>query len=202
MNQPYRSARSPLLVALACVAGCTTPPPTAPEATASSAREDILVLRSLRVERNAKSEWCTAERTGFEPVAGGFRFEDRYSMWSLTARPDLGRVVNAKSHVVGELRGCFAQTADPRTVLFYAESRIAELPLIGNGLCTMVRPDFPEKGIAGWRCHLEVRGLPAPYVGGLLTTNSVTSKQAIGDLSDPPGYVQASIATMRLWRTQ
>lgn len=40
----------------------------------------------------------------------------------------------------------------------------------------------------------------APYVGGLLTTNTLTSRAAFGGDSDPPGYTQASIATIRLWK--
>lgn len=191
-----------MLTVLAGGAGCSTSPPNTPQPAETSAREDIFVLRSLRLERSAKSAWCTAERTGFTPVAGGFLLEDRYSMWAVTVHPDTGRVASAKSREVGELRACFAQAAEPRVVHFHAEGRIAGLQLIGDGQCTIVRPDFPENGISGARCHLEIRGLPAPYVGGMLTTNSVNSRQAIGDVSDPPGYVQPSIATIRLWRMQ
>jgi hypothetical protein len=43
--------------------------------------------------------------------------------------------------------------------------------------------------------------LTAPYVGGVLTTNAVTSQAAFGSEIDPPGYTQASIATIRLWGT-
>ena len=203
MSQPCFAVRLIMLAILAGAAGgCTTAPTNTPEAATSSAREEIFVLRSLRLERSAKSTWCTAERTGFTPVAGGFLFEDRYSMWSVSMQPDLGRIVNAKSHVAGDLHACFAQMEPRGTVHFYAEGRIAGLPMVGNGQCAQVRPDFPQKGVSGWRCHLEIRGLPAPYVGGLLTTNTVNSQQAIGDVSDPPGYVQASIATIRLWRAQ
>jgi hypothetical protein len=42
--------------------------------------------------------------------------------------------------------------------------------------------------------------LPAPYLGGLLTTNTMTSQAALGGDTNPPGYTQASIATLRLWR--
>jgi len=51
-----------------------------------------------------------------------------------------------------------------------------------------------------FRCYLELRDLPTGYVGGQLTTNTVVSRQGIGESSDPPGYVQPSIATIRLWR--
>jgi hypothetical protein len=50
------------------------------------------------------------------------------------------------------------------------------------------------------RCFMELSGLPAPYVGGQLTTNTVGSRNALGDRTDPPGYTQPSIATIRLWK--
>ena len=62
--------------------------------------------------------------------------------------------------------------------------------------------DFPESGLFPVRCHLILSGLPAPYVGGLLTTNTMTTKAAFGGDSDPAGYTQASIATIRLWKAR
>ena len=38
------------------------------------------------------------------------------------------------------------------------------------------------------------------YIGGVLTTNTLNSKKLVGQESDPPGYVQPSIATVRLWK--
>ena len=52
------------------------------------------------------------------------------------------------------------------------------------------------------RCQLVLDGLPAPNVGGLLTTNTITSKAGFGDETNPPGYTQASIATIRLWKSR
>jgi len=48
--------------------------------------------------------------------------------------------------------------------------------------------------------NTKVRRLPPPYVGGLLTTNAMTSAAAFGGDTEPLGYTQASIATIRLWR--
>jgi hypothetical protein len=62
------------------------------------------------------------------------------------------------------------------------------------------RQDFPEQGLRLFRCFLDLSGLPEQYVGGHLTTNTVGSKQNIGAVSEPPGYVQPSIATVRLWK--
>lgn len=181
-------------------AGCSALPPVSSSST-SPAREDIFVLRSERQERLTQTGWCTLQRTGFAPISGGFHFEDGYAMWVVALDED-GRLANPRTKKIGELRACFAQTAEPRVVSFYAEARVAGLPLVGQGQCVLLRPDFPEAGISAARCHLDLRGLPAPYLGGLLTTNSVNSRQAIGPVSDPVGYVQPSIATIRLWRTQ
>jgi hypothetical protein len=37
-------------------------------------------------------------------------------------------------------------------------------------------------------------------VGGLLTTNSIGSLKDMGLETDPPGYTQSSIATIRVWK--
>jgi hypothetical protein len=72
----------------------------------------------------------------------------------------------------------------------------------GNGECRAVKFDFPDAGLFPVRCQLILSGLPAPYVGGLLATNTVTSKAPFGRDTDPPGYTQASIATIRLWKSK
>jgi hypothetical protein len=188
---------------VAALIGCAVqkPPPTAP--VMASSREDIFVLRSLREERIAKSDWCTPARTGFEHSdlsKGGFVVEDGFSMWAVATDADDGRIINAKVDKVGQLRACFGSTADPKTIGFFTEGRIASLTFTGAGTCVVLRPDFPEKGITHLRCFLELRNLPAPYVGGVLTTNTVNSKTPLGDTTDPVGYVQSSVATVRLWR--
>lgn len=187
------------------VVGCATQAPATTEQATVGAREEILVLRSVKEESAAKPDWCTPARTGFEPLdasRGGFLSEDRYSMWAVTVRPADGRISDAKANKVGELHACFRSTADPKSFGFFTEGRIAGVTFSGNGNCLVLRLDFPEKGIRPVRCFLEIRDLPAPYIGGVLTTNSVTSKAALGDATDPPGYVQSSIATIRLWRTR
>jgi hypothetical protein len=68
------------------------------------------------------------------------------------------------------------------------------------GNCLLTRADYPEPGITGFRCYLDLSNLPPEYVGGQLTTNSINSRNTLGGVSDPPDYVQASIATVRLWK--
>ena len=123
-------------------------------------------------------------------------------MWAVAVRPGDGRITDAKVNKVGERHACSGSTTDPKVVSFFTEGRVAALSFTGSGNCLGLRPDFPERGITSFRCFLELRDLPAPYVGGVLTTNTVLSRADLGDVSDPPGYVQPSIATIRLWRTR
>jgi hypothetical protein len=43
-------------------------------------------------------------------------------------------------------------------------------------------------------------GLSHGFIGGHLTANTVNSRQPLGGMTDPAGYTQSSIATVRLWR--
>lgn len=184
------------------LSGCATPGPVPGEAPDARAREDIFILRSLREERTPKSTWCTAERAGFAPFNSEFLLDDRFTMWSVQVQARDGRVTDSRAGQAGNLRACFGQTPDPKLVNFYAEGQIGGLPVVGNGECLRLQADHPEKGITTYRCHLTLRGLPSPYVGGLLTTNSLVSGAILSGDSDPPGYVQTSIATIRLWRSK
>jgi hypothetical protein len=71
-----------------------------------------------------------------------------------------------------------------------------------TGQCTRLKTDFPEPGITVWTCFLELSGLKDPYKGGMLTTSTVDSRNPLGETSDPPGYTQPTIATVRLWRRE
>ena len=164
----------------------------------AASREDIYVLHSLREERIVESSWCTSGRTGFVPL--GEALEERFGLWSVQAEPGTGRVADAKTSKVGEIRTCSAETLDPRVVNFYAEGKLGELPFTGNGDCRLVQADYPERGIAALRCYLELRGLPSEYQGGLATSNTLVSGAVLGGETDPPGYLQTSIATFRLWK--
>ena len=182
--------------------GCATPSTNPVSASTADPHEEIYVLRSLREARTATSNWCTPERIGSSPTARGFMIEDRYTMWSVTVQPKDGRIADAKAGSVGELHACFGSTTDSKVVSFYTEGQIAGLPFTGRGDYLNARVDFPEKGITTFRCYLNLADLPAPYVDGSLATNTINSKAVLGAVSDPPGYVQASIATIRLWRSR
>ena len=43
----------------------------------------------------------------------------------------------------------------------------------GRGNCLSTRENYPEPGINGFRCYLDLTDLPPEYVGGQLTTNTI-----------------------------
>jgi hypothetical protein len=162
--------------------------------------EEIYILRSIREPHEPAANWCAPARTGFEPFpAEAERF---FSFWSVQTRPEDGRVVETKERRVAELRGCFGATSERARQNFYAEIKLGSLSLRGLGECLALQIDVPEAGLYPVRCQLILSGLPAPYAGGLLTTNTITSRAAFGGETDPPGYTQASIATIRLWKSR
>jgi len=165
-----------------------------------SALEEIYVLRSIREQQSPSTDGCVVSRTGFEPFpTDAERF---FSFWSVRSRAEDGRVVDAKQARVAELRGCFGPTEDRARQNFFAEIALGAISFQGRGECLALGIDVPEAGLFPVRCQLVLSGLPAPFVGGLLTTNTITSKALFGGDTDPPGYTQASMATIRLWKAR
>jgi hypothetical protein len=164
------------------------------------ALEEIYILRSIREQHQPSDGWCSSGKTGFAPLP--IDAERFYSFWSVQTQPEDGRVVGMKEKRVAELRGCFGATTEPPRQNFYAEIQLGSLSFRGNGECLALQINFPETGLFPVRCQLVLSGLPAPYVGGVLTTNTVTSQAAFGGDTNPPGYTQASIATVRLWKSR
>lgn len=168
-------------------------------APAPGSREAIYVLHSVREERVLESKWCTPQRAGSVSLAGE-TLEERFGLWSVQAEPQTGRIADASARKVGEMRTCAAATLDATVFDFFAEGKLAELPFAGNGKCRLVQADFPERGIASFHCYLDLRGLPSEYQGGLATSNTLISAAVVGGETEPPGYLQTSIATFRLWK--
>lgn len=177
----------------ACAATQTT---SAPIATL----EEIYILRSIRERQETVTDWCASLRTGFEPFpVDAERF---FTFWSTRSRPEDGRIVDVKHKRVADLRACFGPTNERARQNFYAEIQLGALSFRGRGECLALAIHFPETGLFPVRCQLTLGGLPAPYVGGLLTTNTMTSGAPFGGDTEPSGYTQASIATLRLWRAR
>ena len=192
------------MVAAAIVAACTTLPACAAKTRSASSRdsalEAIYLLRSIREQHAPTSGGCAASRTGFEPFpTDAERF---FSFWSVRSRAEDGRVVDAKQARVAELRGCFGPTDDRARQNFFAEIELGAISFRGSGECLALGIDVPEAGLFPVRCQLVLSGLPAPFVGGLLTTNTITSRVLFGGDTDPSGYTQASMATIRLWKAR
>lgn len=155
--------------------------------------EEIYIARSMFESGGAPTEFCAATRTGFTAM-----FEARYTFRSTDVRAD-GRIVNANVATIGRLHACVGSAPDGTTDKFYAEGALGSLPLTAVGECRLLKQNFPESGIDVATCAFDLRDLPSTYVGGQLTSNTVSSRQD-GAQSDPPGYTQPSIATIRLWR--
>jgi hypothetical protein len=158
--------------------------------------EEIRILRSIRLSRAAPTEFCSQPRTGFS----GTQNEDKYSLTVVTSRTDDGLVTDSTSKKVGAGHVCLGPGADAATMNLYLEVELAGLAFRGSGKCTRVTSEFPESGLSALNCVASLSGLPEPYVGGLMTSNTMLSRKTLGAESEPPGYAQASILTVRLWK--
>lgn len=158
--------------------------------------EEIYVVRSLRESRGAPTDFFGEDRTR----VGKARVEDQFTFQSTAVRGSDGLIIDANVRTVGRLHACFGATSDPAVSSFYAEGALGAVTFTGRGECRTAKRDYPEPGLVVQRCFLELSDLPSGYVGGQLTTNTINSRKNLGDKSDPPGYTQASIATVRLWK--
>jgi hypothetical protein len=168
----------------------------APGKTLDSRVEEIYIARSFRESRDKPTDYCSQSRTGF----GDATSEDRYTFRSISTRASDGKMTDNDVRTIGRLRACFGPTNNPALQNFYAEGSLGAASFTGKGECLANQADYPEAGITSTRCFLHLSGLPSEYVGGELTTNSVRSRNVLGGVSDPPGYTQPSIATIRLWK--
>jgi hypothetical protein len=171
-------------------------PSRAPSKTSASGVEEIYVARSWRESRVTPTDFCAQSRTNFDKLTS----EDHYTFRSISIQTSNGRMIDNDVQTIGRLRACFGSTPDPKLQNFYAEGALGEITFRGRGECLIYKEDYPEPGIISLRCFLHLSGLPLPYFAGELTTNSIRSRNPLGGVSDPPGYTQPSIATIRLWK--
>jgi len=158
--------------------------------------ESIYLARSWRTSRVPPTPFCSQAYAGFPDAT----VEDHYSFRSVAVAAD-GRVTDADVQEIGRLHACFAQLPAGR-FNFFAQGVFGTVPFTGRGECETLGTDVPEPGLLSQRCYLRLDQLPPGYLGGLLTTNTINSRNLLGGVSDPPGYTQPSIATIRLWRSR
>lgn len=193
-----------LMTAAACFAalvatGVPSGAGEAPADPASAEVEEIYILRSVRESRvQPAPEACATARTKLAEPA----WEDQYTFRSVTTHAGDGRVAENEVNTVGSIRACFGKTADPTVLELYGDAVINGIAAKAFGKCYTTKKNFPEAGINLFGCMFELFDLPAPYVGGQLTTNSLSSPKLFGTASEPQGYTQVSIATVRLWKKQ
>jgi hypothetical protein len=160
--------------------------------------EEIYIGRSVReAHATTLTAYCDQTKIHFTATS-----EDRFTFRSTATRATDGRMVDTNVQTIGDLHACFGPTEDAAISNFYAEGNLGSVAFTGIGECRVVKPNFPEPGLFPLRCFLDLSRLPAGYTAGELTTNSVLSRKVLGTETDPPGYTQASIATIRLWRVQ
>ncbi|MGJ5048175.1 hypothetical protein ACQR09_13985 [Bradyrhizobium oligotrophicum] len=157
--------------------------------------EEIYIARSVRQGRVVPSDFCAPTKTGFAPA-----LEDQLSIRSVGVRPADGRMTDTGDTSIGEMRVCIGQAMDPTLLGTYTEGQLNGIPFTGIGDCRLVRGNLPEDGLLTHRCFLALSGLPEPYVGGFLVSSSLYSKTPFGTESSPPGYAQAGILIIRLWK--
>ena len=191
MRQKYFVVASCLSTVLACSSFAN-----GQGSAAKSDVEDVYILRSIRLSRTDPTDFCSQSRTTF----AGSRSEDRFSFVPVTTDSKSGMVRGIDGVATATLRACFGSTDRPETVNFYGEGELRGVRFTGRGTCSTLKNDFPETGIRLVQCFLDLTVADKDYVGGLLTSSTIISRQLVGTTSDPPGYSQASIATVRLWR--
>jgi hypothetical protein len=170
--------------------------PAAQRSSTGAGVEDIYVARSLRVSRVPATAYCAEAKVGFASAT----LEDDHTFLAIALDHDTGRVTTAAGNQIGRIRTCLGATADPMVFSFFGRGNLGTTSFTGRGECRANGADVPEPGVTGFRCFLQLADLPAGYVGGQLTTNTIVSRAVIGEVSSPAGYVQPSIATVRLWK--
>jgi hypothetical protein len=154
--------------------------PQASRRVASQA-EEIYVVRSVNESRIAPTGFCAPARTGIvEAVAEG-----KYSFRSISINASDGRVLDANVKPIGSGHGCFGPTAGGIRKI-YGELMIGSKTFKGTGECRQ-KSDFPERGINEFHCSVDLSAPDDQYVGGLLTTSSISSRKDAGLETDPPG---------------
>ena len=169
--------------------------PQTPQRAASQTQvEEIYVGRSVSESRTAPTEFCAPSKTGLVHTTA----EGRYSFRSISVNASDGRVLDANVKPIGDGHGCFGPTVNGIRKI-YAELLIGSKTFIATGECCY-KFDLPERGINKFHCSADLSSPDDQYVSGLMTTSSISSLKDVGLETDPPGYTQSSILTIRVWK--
>lgn len=158
--------------------------------------EEIYIARSIRESRVWPTAFCEKARTGFDNAIA----EDQFTFQSTATRGSDGLMIDTNVQTIGRIKACFGVTSDPALITFYAEGALGTVTFTGRGECRTVKQGYPEPGMIVMRCFLDLSDVSGGRIGGQLTTNSMASRKDLGDKTDPLGYTQSSIATIRLWK--
>lgn len=158
--------------------------------------EEIYIARTVVQSRVTPTPECAQDKVGF----AGATVEQQFTLHSVTTGSKNGLLTNAKENTIGSAHGCVGPSGNPLAINFYLEGVIGPIRFKATGDCRWAMPDHPEPGIRFLSCFLPLRDLPEGYVSGYLTSSSISSLQGVGETSDPSGYLQSSIATIRLWK--
>jgi hypothetical protein len=172
-------------------------PQNQPKNGSNSRVEDIYILRSVRESRGFPTDFCTKAKTGFETLGGA---QDKFTFRSTATRGSDGLMTDANIQKIGDYRACIGLTANPNAYNFYLEGMLGTVPFKGRGECVNAKQPYPESGLTVGRCYADVFDLPKRYVGGQITISYLNSKTTLGAESDPSGYTQTGILTIRLWK--
>jgi hypothetical protein len=195
MNLTPGKFRAAKLISIALIGSAITPALAQNRDVAAADVEEIYIVRSVAESRAPPTEFCSKARSGVSDAIA----ENQHTFRSVATRTSDARVVDANVNTIGSIHTCFGRTSNPAVVEFYGDILLGRTAIKGFGEC-VIKSDFPEQGLNVSRCFLELSDLPGDYIGGRLTTNSVTSRTPLGTESDPTGFTQSSIATIRLWR--
>ena len=201
------------IAASAILLACTTPGVEGSESLSEQRQaievppdvEDVVVFRSVRVSRvlpPAQNGVCAAAGLLGKTGAADQHFE----LWSVKTRNNTAMVVDNQKLLVGTMEACTAASATAGVLDFYGTGHLdasgndPAIDYAGSGTCRSQGANSPVTGITRFVCMLNLTSASAPYVGGQLASNTISSLNINGDETNPPGYVQSSIAVVRLWK--
>jgi hypothetical protein len=156
--------------------------------------EEIYIARSVREATMPPTEFCTKAKTGVDRASS----EDKFTFRSMAARASDGRVTDTDAGTIGSAHSCGGLVADkPGISQFYGEFVLGGLAFKAIGECHLAKADFPERGLSTLFCVQCIRS--SSRLCWWSSNNEHFLQLHLSD-TEPPGYAQPSIATVRLWK--